>query len=73
LDISFQHLFRHAEFAVGIQELFIQEKAVRAGQIAGCTTWLGENVNTGRDRIIGHRSILSQFYIRKENRTCAVV
>ena len=51
-DIGFEGLFRHAEFAIGIEQLLVQEEAVRTGQVASRPAGLGEDVYSGGDGFI---------------------
>jgi len=48
MNVILQQLVRHAEPAVGIEDLFVQEEAVGAVQIAGCSRGLHQQVERGR-------------------------
>ncbi len=52
LDISLQHFFAHAEIAVRVQQLFIQEEAVRTGQVAGGAAGFSQDVDARWDGVV---------------------
>ena len=62
LDIGLQRLLRHAELAVWIKQLLVQEETVRAGQVAGGTAGLGKYVDAGWNGWIGHCPIIMRSY-----------
>jgi hypothetical protein len=46
-DVGFKGLFGHAEIAIRVKQLLIQEEAIRASQVAGGTAGFGQYVNAG--------------------------